>query len=355
MRYWIAACLTLSALPLGAQPVPLIAFDSVPNLLKLPQHVYLGEVSAVAVNSKGHIFVLSRGNTNGPAYAAAQLPEFAPDGTFLREIGRNLYAWSFAHAVRVDRDDNIGVTDKGSDMVVKSDPQGRVQMVFGCKQEASDEDTAPLKHPKPPLPAEHGRFRQVTDVTWDPAGKVYISDGDGNSRVAKADRNGNWITSWGERGDQPDHRRPAGPGREQGHVRARRAVDGLHHAAASAAVHLRRRSGPGLQAQPGRQGAGRAGHAGGIGQAAQAVRLDPPNRLPVGKRHLRRRIAELARAKAPFAAVEPESGRRPASRPLDPAIRCPVNPSPGRALTPPAAAAPFARRSSPSTRTCNSR
>src|ERR1022692_5125788 len=66
----------------------------------------------------------------------------------------------------------------------------------GC-QNSGIEDTAPLKHPKPPLPPEIGRFRQVTDVTWDPAGNTYISDGYINSRVAKADKNGNWIKSWG--------------------------------------------------------------------------------------------------------------------------------------------------------------
>jgi hypothetical protein len=40
-------------------------------------------------------------------------------------------------------------------------------------------------------------------VTWDPAGNAYISDGYINSRVAKVDKNGNWIKSWGDRGDQP--------------------------------------------------------------------------------------------------------------------------------------------------------
>jgi hypothetical protein len=38
-------------------------------------------------------------------------------GVFLREIGKNLYAWAYAHTVRVDKDDNIWATDKGSDMV----------------------------------------------------------------------------------------------------------------------------------------------------------------------------------------------------------------------------------------------
>jgi NHL repeat-containing protein len=187
------------------ESVPVIRFDSVPEPLKLPNDIYFGEVTGVAVNSKGHIFVLSRGNTTGPAYAAAaaQLLEFDRDGRFIREIGKNLYAWSFGHSVRVDRDDNIWVTDKGSDMVIKFTPAGRVAMVFGRKQEASDEDTGPLKHPKPPLPPEIGRFRQVTDVTWDPAGNVYISDGYINSRIAKADKNGKWLKSFGEPGNKP--------------------------------------------------------------------------------------------------------------------------------------------------------
>jgi DNA-binding beta-propeller fold protein YncE len=188
-----------------AQQPPEIRFHSVPDFLKLPADLYLGEASGVAVNSKGHVFVLSRGNTTGPAYAAAatQLLEFAPDGKFIREIGHNLYAWSFAHTVKVDKEDNIWVTDKGSDMVIKFNPQGRVAMVFGRKQEASDEGTEPLKHVKPPLPPIDGMFRQVTDVTWDSAGNTYISDGYVNSRIAKVDKDENWLTSWGEPGNQP--------------------------------------------------------------------------------------------------------------------------------------------------------
>jgi DNA-binding beta-propeller fold protein YncE len=206
MKHWLIGLLLLIGPAASAQQaVPTIAFDSAPNPLRLPPNMYFGEVSGVSVNSKGHVFVLSRGNTTGPAYAAAatQLLEFDKDGKFSREIGKNLYAWSFGHTVKVDPQDNIWVTDKGSDMVIKFDTEGRVLMVFGRKQEASDEDTAPLKHPKPPLPAEDGRFRQVTDVAWDPQGNTFISDGYINSRVAKVDKNGKWLMSFGEPGDQP--------------------------------------------------------------------------------------------------------------------------------------------------------
>src|SRR5580700_2818253 len=195
----------LGAGPLFAQQPPEIRYTSVPDYLKLPADIYLGEVAGVAVNSKGHVFVFSRGNSTGPAYAAsgAQLLEFDASGKFLREIGHNLYAWSFAHAVKVDQQDNIWVTDKGSDMVIKFNPDGRVVMVFGRKQEASDEGSSPLKHVKPPLAPVDGMFRQVTDVAWDAAGNAFISDGYINSRVAKVDKNGRWMKSFGEPGSGP--------------------------------------------------------------------------------------------------------------------------------------------------------
>lgn len=182
---------------------PQIPFESVPNFLKLPPDLYLGEAAGVAVNSKGHIFVYSRGDNSGPAYAAraSQLLEFTADGQFLREIGHNLYAWAFAHTVRVDKYDNIWATDKGTDMIIKFNPEGRVEMVFGRKKEASDENAVPWGRPNPPLPPVDQQFRQPTDVTWGPQDQIYISDGYINARVAMYDKDGVWIGSTGTPGN----------------------------------------------------------------------------------------------------------------------------------------------------------
>jgi hypothetical protein len=184
---------------------PEIPFDG-SDALHPPKDMYLGEVAGVAFNPKDkHLLVFQRGNTTGPAYgaAAAQLLEFDNTGKFVREIGKGLYAWSYAHAVRVDPEGNIWAVDKGSDMVIKFNPEGRVMMVFGRKPEASDEGAHPLAHPRPPLPAVDGQFRQVTDIAWDSRGNGYISDGYINSRVAKVDKAGHWLKSWGSYGKAP--------------------------------------------------------------------------------------------------------------------------------------------------------
>ena len=90
MRHLFRACLLVAfaVSPVLAQSVPQLPFQSVPDPLTLPDDVHFGEVAGVAVNSKGHIFVFSRGNSTGPAYmaTAAQLLEFGPKGEFLREI-----------------------------------------------------------------------------------------------------------------------------------------------------------------------------------------------------------------------------------------------------------------------------
>ena len=84
-----------------AEEVPQIAYESVPDILRLPPDLYLGEVSGVALNSRGHIFVLHRGATTGPAYgaAAAQLLEFDADGARRATIQARRHRRA-AHALR---------------------------------------------------------------------------------------------------------------------------------------------------------------------------------------------------------------------------------------------------------------
>ena len=201
-----ATLVLLAPLAFAQQSVPEIPFDSVPDFFKLPAGMNFGEVPGVAVNSKGHIFVFSRSNsivTAAYGTAAAQLFEFGPHGEYIREVAKGLYGWAFAHSVKIDKDDNIWAVDKGSDMVIKLSPAGRVIWVFGRRPEAADEGSHPWGHPNPPLPARDGMFRQPTDVAWDTEGNIYITDGYVDSRVAKYDKNGDWVKQWGEKGKGP--------------------------------------------------------------------------------------------------------------------------------------------------------
>src|SRR5262245_28062983 len=115
------ACLALVLLFIAAsspaQPVagpakakattPEIAFESVASFFKMPPGLYMGECVGVATNSKGHVFVYSRSGET-------RLFEFDQNGTFVKEFGVGSYGFSFAHAVRVDKDDNVWAVDEGT-------------------------------------------------------------------------------------------------------------------------------------------------------------------------------------------------------------------------------------------------
>src|SRR6476660_2546268 len=140
----------------GAQlAVPEIPFDSVPNFLKLPDKLYLGEVTGVATNSKGHVFVYTRTGTTTATlggsrvftHDGSRLFEFDDKGTYVREIGVGIYGFVFAHVVRVDSQDNIWVVDEAANIVMTFDPNGRILTTIGRKPESIN-----IRNYEPPAP-----------------------------------------------------------------------------------------------------------------------------------------------------------------------------------------------------------
>jgi hypothetical protein len=191
----------------GVVDTPVIPFDVVPNFLKYPPTMNLGEVLAVAVNSKGQIIVLNHPGsaTTGPLYgnATTQLLEFDPSGKFVKEIGQGVYGLGYAHAVRFDKYDNLWVVDKGTNAVVKFNPTGYVTMNLGRRMEGYEGE---YHRPTPDkAPMADALFNGPTDVGWDPDDNIFVSDGYVNSRIAKFDKNGNWIKSWGQYGMGGEH------------------------------------------------------------------------------------------------------------------------------------------------------
>ena len=210
MRVLLGAAL-IAGVPARAQKdAPEIPFDSVPNALQLPAGLYLGEVGGVATNSRGEIFVYTRtghptisiGTARPFAHGGSRLFEFDRNGRFVREIGKDSYGFLFAAQLRVDPADNIWVVDQMSTMVMKFDPQGHVAMLLGRKAEA-------VNVPAGPARAGDGAgqpsdlFNRPTDVAWDAAGNIFVADGLGNARIAKFDKDGRFVRSWGKKGTGP--------------------------------------------------------------------------------------------------------------------------------------------------------
>jgi len=189
--------------------VPEIQFDSVPNALQLPANIYLGEVGGVATNSRGDIFVYTRtghptvtiGTMRPFMHGGSRLFQFDRTGKYVREIAKDTYAFNVASQVRVDPADNLWVVDQMSSTVHKFDPQGRVVMLLGRKPEAVPIPARPVAGDGAGQPAD--LFNRPTDVAWDAAGNIFVADGLGNARIAKFDKEGKFIKSWGKRGTGP--------------------------------------------------------------------------------------------------------------------------------------------------------
>src|SRR5690242_3385363 len=203
----LLAGILLSGLPAGAQTsVPEISFDSAADPLKFPANIHLGEAAGVATNSRGDIFVYTRtghptitiGTARPFAHGGSRLFEFDRNGKFVREIGKDSYGFMFAAQVRVDPSDNIWVVDQMTNMVMKFDPQYQVAMLLGRKAENV---AVPARTPQGDGAGQPtDLFNRPTDVAWDAAGNIFVADGLGNARIAKFDKDGKFVKSWGKKG-----------------------------------------------------------------------------------------------------------------------------------------------------------
>jgi len=215
MRKFLYLPLALVTGSLLFAQVPEIPFDSAANLLKLPANLHLGEAAGVATNSKGNILVYTRigedasmGGSRFFTHGGSRLLEFDSTGKYLREIGAGIYGFLFAQAVRVDSEDNIWTVDRGSDVVVKFDPAGRFLMAFGRKPESVNPAGAGGGgggggrggRAVPGQGVAGDNFNRPTDVAWDAAGNIFVSDAYANARIVKLDKSGRFLKSWGAKG-----------------------------------------------------------------------------------------------------------------------------------------------------------
>jgi peptidylamidoglycolate lyase len=100
---------------------------------------------------------------------------FDLNGKFLRAWGANLF--TAAYYASVDRFGFIWITDNKDNLVGKFSEDGKLVMMLGKKGVAGDN-------------ASHDLFNGPTDVAVAANGDFFVSDGYGNSRIVKFDKNG---------------------------------------------------------------------------------------------------------------------------------------------------------------------
>ena len=146
----------------------------------MPPGWKFGRVSAVATGDGGEVYVFQRGKKADPIIV------FDRSGRYLRSWGRGMFG--NPHAIRVDREQNIWITDNGDHQVMKFNRNGELLLKLGEKGVAGESAST---------------FNKPTDIAWAPNGAFYVSDGYGNSRIVKYSKEGKHLLSWGKKGSGP--------------------------------------------------------------------------------------------------------------------------------------------------------
>jgi sugar lactone lactonase YvrE len=168
------------------QNAPDLDYVVVPDPIALPAGS--GAPAASAFDSKGHMFVLTRG--------PVAFFEFDEHGKFVRSFGEGLYTRS--HGLYIDKDDNLWATDVGGSIVQKLNRQGDVLLTLGTKGQAGEWNEA----------AQSRKFNEPNAVMIGRNGDIFVVQGHtpgakGDPRVLKFDKSGNFIKSWGGKGTEP--------------------------------------------------------------------------------------------------------------------------------------------------------
>ena len=129
-----------------------IRFGQEPNTM--PEGWDFGRVSAVATDSTNHVFVFYRGEVADPIVV------FDSDGNYVCSFGRGMFGNE--HGLRIDRHDNVWVTDNGDHQIMKFSNDGELLMTLGIKGQAGTTDET---------------FDRPADISFGPNDELYVADG----------------------------------------------------------------------------------------------------------------------------------------------------------------------------------
>ena len=157
-------------------------YQLVENWAQLPAGTKWETMTAVDIDSKGTVYVFQRGEPS-------KVMAFDSKGKLLRSWGDRMFP--SAHGLRVDRQGNVWITDRGLHQVLKFSPEGKLLMELGRKGVAGDNDS-------------RDALNGPSDVVVGPNGDIFVSDGEStNTRIVKYSKDGKLIKFWGTKGSGP--------------------------------------------------------------------------------------------------------------------------------------------------------
>ncbi len=195
----IALLSTLSVVVTNAQPPA----ESLPNpyrvienWAKLPGGRAWGSAASIAIDHHGHLWVFERcGGDSCAGRTEPPILEFDQSGKLIKSFGAGMFV--FPHAIFVDKDDNVWVTDAdGKDgkgqQVMKFSSKGKLLLTLGKAGVAAiGPDT----------------FDRPSGVVVAPNGDIFVADGHegvDNARVVKFSKDGNSSRLGGKRAALPE-------------------------------------------------------------------------------------------------------------------------------------------------------
>ncbi|MFI5152379.1 MAG: peptidyl-alpha-hydroxyglycine alpha-amidating lyase family protein [Chitinophagales bacterium] len=171
-----------------------LPYKQVQDWPRLPEHFILGNPTGMDMDKDQNLVVFHRGSRIWPSIGP--IPESRINentiliidkhsGNILRSWGEGIFI--MPHGLKIDRDNNIWVTDCGLHQVLKFSHDGKMLMQLGEAKIPGHDST---------------HFNKPTDVAFAPDGSFYVADGYGNSRVVKFSAAGHFLLEWGRKGDK---------------------------------------------------------------------------------------------------------------------------------------------------------
>jgi streptogramin lyase len=168
-------------------------YDVDEDWAKLPEG---WEMPAAAVygDSKDRVFCFNR----DPEHPICI---FDRDGNLVSSWGAGLI--SFAHAIYLDKEDNVWLVDRNKHQVFKYTNDGNLLMTIGEEGSRSDTGVAQDDYSSTTWSSvthSGAPFNMPAGIAVNDAGEIFIADGYANARVHKFTSDGKLIMSWGDPG-----------------------------------------------------------------------------------------------------------------------------------------------------------